>query len=122
MLLVFREDGDGVPVKEYLVSVVAELADAKRVVLEGRHDLAVAGGKGGQVEVCGRRGGVNAAGGVANVGCGGVRVDVTDRGGWSEVYFTGAFVGDGCVGDGNARRGWCGSTYRRGGATARKIS
>ena len=36
---------------------------------------------------------MDAAGGVANVGCGGVRVDIADRGGWSDVYITGARVG-----------------------------
>ena len=80
-LLVFRKYGDGVPVEEDLAAAVAELADVEQVVLEGRHDLAVTGGKGGQVEVGGRGGGVDAAGGVADVGCGGVRVDVADRGG-----------------------------------------
>ena len=42
-MLVFRKDGDGVPVKEDLAAAVAELADAKKFVLEGTHDLAVAG-------------------------------------------------------------------------------
>ena len=45
--LVFRKDGDGVPVKEDLATAVTELADSDQVVLEGGHDLAVAGGKGG---------------------------------------------------------------------------
>ena len=49
-----------------------------------------------------------------------MRVDVADGGGWSDVYVTGTRVGDGCVRDGNARRG--GATARRGGATASKIS
>ena len=125
VLLIFRKDSDGIPVKEDLAAEVAELANANKVVLEGRHDLAVAGGKGGQVEVGVRRrrrgGGVDAAGGVADMGCGGVRVDVAYGGGWSDVYVTGDCVGDGCVRDGNSRRG-CRSTARRGGATARKIS
>ena len=93
-LLVLRKDGDGVPVKEDLAAAVAELANSKQVVLEGGHDLAVAGGKGGQVDVGRRGGGVDASGGVSDVGCGGVRVDVTDGGGWSDVYVTGACVGD----------------------------
>ena len=75
-MLVFRKDGDGVPVKEDLATAVTELADSDQVVLEGGHDLAVAGGKGGQVEVGGRGGGVDAAGGVAYMGCGSMRVDV----------------------------------------------
>ena len=89
-------------------------------MLEGGHDLAVAGRKGGQVEVGRRRGGVDTAGGVANVGCGGMRVDVAGRGGCSDVYVTGARVSNGYVGDGNARGG--GATDRRGGNTARKIN
>ena len=40
------------------------------------HDLAVAGRKGGQVEVGRRGGGVDMAGCVADMGCGGVRIDV----------------------------------------------
>ena len=120
-MLVFRKDGDGVPVKEDLAATVAELANAEQVVLEGRHDLAVAGGKGGQVEVGGCGGGVDTTGGVADMGCGGVRVYFSDGGGCSDVYVTGACVGDGCVLDENARRG-CGSTARRGGDTSRKIS
>ena len=56
---------------------------------------------------------MDAVRGVADVGCGGMRVDVADRGGWSDVYVTGACVGDSCVGDEDVRR--CG-------ATARKIS
>ena len=47
------------------------------------------------------------------MGCGGVRVDVVDGGGWSDIYVTGACVGDDCVGDGS---------FKRGGATARKRS
>ena len=46
-LLVFVKDGAGFLVKEDLAAAVAELSDAKKVVLEGGHDLAVAGGKGG---------------------------------------------------------------------------
>ena len=53
-MLVFRKDGDSVPVEEDLAAAVAKLADFKQVVLEGGHDLAVAGSKGGQVEVGGR--------------------------------------------------------------------
>ena len=66
-MLVFRKDGDGVPVEEDLAAAVAELDDAEQVVMEGVHDLAVAGRKVGQVEVGGRRGGVDTAGGVADV-------------------------------------------------------
>ena len=112
-MLVFRKDSDGFLVEEDLAAVVEELADAKQVVLECWHELAVAGRKGGQVEVGGRGGGVDAAGGVANVGCGGVRIDVADEGGWSEVYISGARFGNGSVRDGNARNGR---------ATARKRS
>ena len=120
-MLVFRKDGDGVPVEEDLAAAVAELAYDEQVVLEGQHYLEVVGGTGGQVEVGGRGGGVDTAGGVADVGCGGVRVDVEDGGSWSGVYVTGICVVDGCVVDGNARRAG-GATSRRGGATARKIS
>ena len=120
-MLVFRKDGDGVPVEEDLASAVAELDDAEQVVLEGRHDLAVTGRKGGNFEVGVRGGGVDAVVGVTDMGCGGVWVDIADEGGWSDAYVTGACVGDGFVGDGNARRG-CGSTARRGGSSARKIS
>ena len=104
-MLVFGKDGDGVPVKEDLAATVAELADAKQVLLEGGQYWAVVGEKGGKVEVGGRGGGVDAAGGFADVGCGGVRADVADGGGWSDEYVTGARVGDGCIGYGNARRG-----------------
>ena len=45
-------------------------------MLEGGHDLAAAGGKVGQVEFGGGRGGVDTAVGVAYMGCGSVRVDV----------------------------------------------
>ena len=110
-MLVFGKDGDGFLVEEELVAAVAELADAEQVVMEGGHDLEVPGGKGGQVEVGGRVGGVDVAGGVSDVGYGGVRIDVTDGGVWSDVYVNGACVGDGCVGDGNARR--VGATARR---------
>ena len=79
-MLVFGKDGDGFLIEEDLSAAVADIDDDEQVVLEGGHDLAVAGGKGGQVEFGGRRGGVDAAGGVANVGCGGVRVDVADGG------------------------------------------
>ena len=54
---------------------------------------------------------MDAAGGVADVGCGGVRIGVADGDGWRGVCVTGARVGDGCARYGNARRG---------GATARK--
>ena len=82
--------------------------------------MSVAGGKVGWVEVGGRGGGVEAARGVADVGCRGVRVDFVDGGGCSDVYVTGARVNDGCVGDGNDRSG--GATARRGGDTTRKRS
>ena len=71
-------------------------------------------------QVVGVEGGVDAAGGVTDVGCGGVRVDVADGGGWGDVYVTGARVGDGYVGDGDARRG--GATAKRGRDTARNRS
>ena len=90
-------------------------------MLEGGNYLAVVGSTGGQVEVGRRGGGVDTSGGVATMGCGGVRVDVADGGGWSDVYVTGTHVGDGFVGDGNARRGG-GDTSRRGGVADRKIS
>ena len=112
-MLVFGKYGDGFFVEEDLAATVAELADAKQVVLEGGHDMEVACGKCGQVDVGERGGGVDAAGGVADVVSGGVRFDVADGGGWSDVYVTGARVDDGCVRDGNARRG---------GATASKRS
>ena len=35
------EDGDRVSVEEDSAAVVAELADTKKVVLEGRHDVAL---------------------------------------------------------------------------------
>ena len=79
--LVFRKDGEGSLVEEDLAAVVKELDNAKQVVLEGWHELAVTGRKGGQVEVGGLRGGVDAAGGVDNEGCGGVWIDVPDEGG-----------------------------------------
>ena len=112
-MVVFGKDGDGVAVKEELAAVVAELAYAEQVVLEGGHDLAAAGGKVGQVEVGGGREGVDAAAGVAFMGCGSVRFDIAYWGGGSDVYVTSTCVGDGRVGDGNARRG---------GATSRKRS
>ena len=93
--------------------MVAELTYAEQVVLEGGHDLAAAGGKVGQVEVGGGRGGVDTAGGISYMGCGSVRVDVAYWGGGSDVYVTCTCVDDGRVGDGNARRG---------GATSRKRS
>ena len=71
-------------------------------MLEGGNYLAVVGGTGGQVEVGGRGGGVDTAGGVATMGCGGVRVDVADGGGWIKIYVTGDRVSNGCVGDGNS--------------------
>ena len=75
-MVVFGKDGDGFPVKEDLAAMVAEITDAKQVVMEGGHDLANLGRKVGQVEV-GRSGGsVYAAGGVADVICRSVRVDV----------------------------------------------
>ena len=40
-------------------------------------------------------------------------IDVTDGGGWSDIYVTGDRVSDGCVEDGNSRKG---------GAAARKRS
>ena len=110
-MLVFGKYGDGFFVEEDLAATVAELADAKQVLLEGGQYWAVVGEKGGKVEVGGRGGGVDAAGGFADVGCGGVRADVADGGGWSDVYVTGAHVGDGFVGDGNVRR--CGATARK---------
>ena len=88
-MFVFGKDGDGFLVKEDLTAAVAELANAKQVVLEGGHYMAVPGRKGGQVEVGGRGGGLEAAGGVADVGFEGVQIDVADRGGWSNVYVTG---------------------------------
>ena len=96
-MVVFGKDVDGVAVEEDLAAVVAELAYAEQVVLEGGHDLAAAGGKVGQVEVGGGRGGVDAAGGVAYMGCGSVRVDVAYWGSGSDVYVTCTCVGDGCV-------------------------
>ena len=96
-MLVFGKDGDVFLVEEDLEAAVAELADAEKVVLEGWNYLAVAGGKVGKVEFGGHIGGVDANGGVSDVRCEGVRVDVADGGGWSDVYVTGAHVGDGCV-------------------------
>ena len=93
-MVVFGKDGDGVAVEEDLAAVVAELAYAKEVVLEGGHDLAAAGGKVGQVEVGRGIGGVDTAGGVAYMGCGSVRVDVVYWGGGSDVYVTSTCVVD----------------------------
>ena len=77
--------------------MVAELTYAKQFVLEGGHDLADLGGKVGQVEVGGSRGGVDTAGGVSYMGCGSVQVDIAYWGGGSDVYVTITCVGDGCV-------------------------
>ena len=93
--------------------MAAELTYDEQVVLEGGHDLVAVGWKVGQVEVGGSGGGVEAAGGVSGVGCGSLRVDVVYWGGVSDVYVACTCVGDGLVGDMNARRG---------GATARKRS
>ena len=93
--------------------MVAEITDAKQVVMEGGNKLAASGGKVGQVEVGGSGGGVDAAGGVSDVRCGSVRVDVAYWGGGSDVYVTCTCVRDGRFGDGNVIRG---------GATARKRS
>ena len=79
-MFVFGKDGDGFLVKEDLTAAVAELANSKQVVLEGGHYMAVPGRKGGQVEVGGCGGGVDAARGVTYVRCGGVRVDIVDGG------------------------------------------
>ena len=65
-MLVFGKDGDGFLFEEDLADAVAEIANAEQVVMEGGHEPAVAGGKGRKVEVGGRRGGVDAAGGVTN--------------------------------------------------------
>ena len=112
-MLVFGKDGDGFLVKEDLAAAFADLADAEKVVQEGGHNLAVSGVKGGQVEVGGRGGSVDAVRDVANMGCGIVRIYVADGEDWSDVYVTGARVVNVCVRDGNTRRGR---------ATARKIS
>ena len=103
----------------YELYTFAEISDSEQVVLKCGNDLAVAGGKGGQVEVGGCGGGMEAFQGVADVGCGGVQVDAVDGGSWSDVFVTGASVGNGCVGDGNARRGGR-ATARRGGAKEEK--
>ena len=99
-MVVFGIDGDSVSVKEDLSGMVADLANAKKVVLEGRHAMTAAGGKVGQIEVGRGRGGVDAAGGIAYMGCGSVRVDVAYWGGGSDVYVTSTCVGDCCVCDG----------------------
>ena len=91
-MVVFGKDVDGVSVEEYLAAVVVELTNAEQVVLEGGHDLAALGWKVGQVEVGGSRGGVDAAGGIAYMGCWSERVDVAYWCGGSDVYVTGACV------------------------------
>ena len=96
-MVVFGKYGDGFAVEKDLAAVVAELAYAEQVVLEGGHDLAAAGGKVGQVEVGGGRGGVDADGGVAYMGCGILRVDVAYWVGGRDVYVTSTCVGDFCV-------------------------
>ena len=110
-MVVFGKDSDGVPVKEDLAVVVEELTDAEQVVLEGGHDLEALGRMVGQVEVGGSGRGVYAARGVSGMGCGSVRFDIAYWGGGSDVYVTSTCVGDGRVGDGNARR--VGATARR---------
>ena len=50
-LLVFGKDGDGFLVEEDLAAVVAELANAKQVVLKVGHDLAVAAGRVGRLSL-----------------------------------------------------------------------
>ena len=70
-------------------------------MLEGGHDLESLGGKVGQVEVGGGGGGVYAAEGVSDMGCGSVRVDVAYWGGGSDVYVTCTCVGNFRVGDGD---------------------
>ena len=79
-MLVFGKDGDSFLVEEDLAAAVTELVNYEQVVLECEHDMVVAGRNGGKVEVGGRGGGVDADGGVADVGCRGVRVDVADGG------------------------------------------
>ena len=96
-MVVFGKDGDGVAVEEDLATVATELTYSKQVVLEGGHDLEASGGKVGQVEVGGSRGGVDAAEGVAYMGCGSVLVDVTYWGGGCDVYVTCTGVIDGRV-------------------------
>ena len=112
-MVVFGKDSDGVAVKEDFAAVVAELIDAEQVVVEGGYDLSAVVRKGGQVGVGGSGGGVYAAGGVSDMGCGSVGVDIAYLGGGSDIYVTCTCVGYGHVGDVNARRG---------GATARKRS
>ena len=75
-MVVFGKGSDGVSVEEDLTALVTELTNAEEVVMEGGHDLAASVGKVGQVEVGGSGGGVYAAGCVADMGCGSVRVDV----------------------------------------------
>ena len=96
-MVFFGKDGDGVAVEEDLAAVVSEITYAKQVVLEGGHDLAASGGKVGQVEFGGGRGGVDAAGGVAYIGYGSMRVDVAYWGGGYDVYVTCTCVGDDCA-------------------------
>ena len=51
-VICFLEDGDLVSVKEDSAAVVAELADAKEVVLEGRHDVALGNWQGRELVRC----------------------------------------------------------------------
>ena len=44
-MVVFGKDGHGVAAEEDLAALVAELANTKKVVLEGGHEMAAAGGK-----------------------------------------------------------------------------
>ena len=96
-MVVFGRDVDGVAAEEDLAAVVAELTYDVQVVLEGGNDLAALGGKVGQVEVGGGRGGVYADGGVAYMGCWSVPVDFAYWGGGWDVYVTCTCVGDSCV-------------------------
>ena len=96
-MFVFGKYGDGVAVKEDLAAVVIELTYAEKVVLEGGHYLAAAGGKVGQVEVGRVRGGVDVDRGVAYMGCGSVQIDVAYWGGGCDVYVTCACVVDSFV-------------------------
>ena len=96
-MVVFVKDGDGVSVKEDLAAVVTELSNANKVVLEGGYNMEAVDGKVGHVEVGGGRVDVDAAGGIAYIGSGSVRVEVAYWGGGSDVYVTSTFVGDCCV-------------------------
>ena len=96
-MVVFGKDGNGVSVEEYLAAVFAYLTYAEQVVLESGHDLAAAGGKVGQVEAGGSRGGVDAVGGVSYMGCGSVGVYFAYWYGGCDVYVTCTCVGDGRV-------------------------